>query len=169
MKTNKNPLSSFTLIEILAVIAVIIILAGITLGIIGYANSKALRDRTTAEIKFIELQMERYHNDVGEYPEREETENNGLFKMLGQTNDFIRVRPLAEFKPSQVSGDNLVDPYGNLYGFKSPGFVNKGGFDLWSTAGAGSPTSTNNLAAYRSVTNNPNSTNIARWLGNWRR
>ncbi len=156
------------MIEILAVISIIIILAGITIGIIGYTNNKALRDRTVAEVKFIELQLERFKNETGDYPTANYNQTNNLYNMLGRTNVFVN-RPIASFKPAQVSTNNLIDPYGNLYGYQSPGYINPGGFDLWSTGGAGTATNSANAAAYLSATNNPNSMNINRWISNWRR
>jgi prepilin-type N-terminal cleavage/methylation domain-containing protein len=59
---------SFTLIELLVVMAVIAILAAITLGAAGYVNKKAAASRAQAEIAAMEAALERYKVDNGIYP-----------------------------------------------------------------------------------------------------
>ena len=61
-------LSGFTLIELLIVISIILILAGLTLGAFRFANVKAARDKTRAQMKAIELVLDRYSLDYGSYP-----------------------------------------------------------------------------------------------------
>ncbi|MDZ4743968.1 MAG: type II secretion system protein GspG [Verrucomicrobiota bacterium] len=172
---KENPLASFTLIEILAVISIILILAGITIGVIGYANNKAIRDRTTTEIKFIELQLERYKNEEGDYPTNSFSSLNNLFFYLGAArNNGNGTRPIAQFKSGQYTtngagGTNsLVDPYGNPYGYQCTGSNNLSGFDLWSTAGSGSPVMPNNQTSYTNSVGAANPTGIATWITNWR-
>ena len=56
MKTMKH---YFTLIEILTVAAIIAILAGISVGVIGLISNKNAEARTQATIKALELAMKR--------------------------------------------------------------------------------------------------------------
>lgn len=166
---TKGYFSGFTIIEMLVVISVIIILAGITVGIISYANDKAFRDRTTVELRSIEMALQQYHNDVGQYPDGSYNSPNGLYGYLGTTTNAAG-RRLMSFKDSQFSSTNLIDPYGNIYGYQSPGSNNLAGFDLWSTTGAGASTNSANVQAYINASTNTSTTNgIARWIGNWRR
>lgn len=60
--------SAFTLLELLTVIAIILILVGISVGTYGYANNKAARSRAEAEIRALATACENYKADNGEYP-----------------------------------------------------------------------------------------------------
>ena len=59
---------SFTLIELMVVMAVIAILSAITLGAMQYAQNSAGRSRATSEIAAFEAGLERYKIDNGVYP-----------------------------------------------------------------------------------------------------
>ena len=58
----------FTLVELLAVMVVIIILAGITVGGIMFATGKADNAKTIAKMTEFEAALEEYKNDYGVYP-----------------------------------------------------------------------------------------------------
>ncbi|MBS0658641.1 MAG: hypothetical protein JSR82_10405 [Verrucomicrobia bacterium] len=62
--------SAFTLVELLTVIAVIIILIGITVGTYSYANNRAARSRAESEVRALTAACESYKVDNGEYPRR---------------------------------------------------------------------------------------------------
>jgi prepilin-type N-terminal cleavage/methylation domain-containing protein len=65
----KRPLFfGFTLIELLVVMSIIAMLAGLTLSTVQYAQNKAARDRAKAEISALELALESYKVDNGDYP-----------------------------------------------------------------------------------------------------
>src|SRR3954469_9223997 len=65
---HRAPRHGFTLVEILAVIVIILIIAGWILAAFGPASNKAARARTEAEIKVIEAACEAYKSDYGSYP-----------------------------------------------------------------------------------------------------
>jgi type II secretory pathway pseudopilin PulG len=60
--------SAFTIIELLAVISIIIILAGLTLSTVGYVRKKGARSRAEAEIAALSAALENYKADNGIYP-----------------------------------------------------------------------------------------------------
>ena len=68
---------AFTLIELLAVMTIILLLAGLILNIAGSAQYKAAFARATAEIKQMETAMESYKVDNGAYPRDPVTGGNG--------------------------------------------------------------------------------------------
>lgn len=68
MNRLRKILRGFTLVELLVVIVIITILAGLTISTIGYAQQKAARDRTKAEISALEVALESYKIDNGDYP-----------------------------------------------------------------------------------------------------
>jgi len=61
-------LQGFTLVELLVVITIITILAGLTLSTVEYANKKAAMDRARTEIAGLEVALESYKIDNGDYP-----------------------------------------------------------------------------------------------------
>ena len=60
--------SAFTLIELIAVMAIILILAGLILGIAGHAEYDSSLRRAQTEIKGMEAALEAYKVDNGGYP-----------------------------------------------------------------------------------------------------
>src|SRR5438876_11568031 len=61
-------LRAFTVIELLVVITIIIILAGLILSTVGYVQKKGARSRAEAEIAAISAALENYKADNGIYP-----------------------------------------------------------------------------------------------------
>jgi type II secretory pathway pseudopilin PulG len=61
-------LRAFTIIELLVVISIIIILAGLILSTVGYVQKKGARSRAEAEIAAISAALENYKADNGIYP-----------------------------------------------------------------------------------------------------
>lgn len=60
--------AAFTLIELIVVIAIIIILAGLVLSTVGYVQKKAARSRAETEIAAMSAACESYKADNGIYP-----------------------------------------------------------------------------------------------------
>ncbi len=60
-------LSAFTIIELLVVISIIIILAGLILSTVGYVQEKGAHSRTEAEIAAMSAALESYKADNGVY------------------------------------------------------------------------------------------------------
>ena len=68
---------AFTLIELMTVMSIIIILAGLVVGISSYANRSAIESRTKAEIKAMETALEAYKADYGAYPPLDQAQFDG--------------------------------------------------------------------------------------------
>jgi prepilin-type N-terminal cleavage/methylation domain-containing protein len=64
----KYPRRAFTLVELLVVMVIIALLAGLVLAGAGYAQKKAARARAESEIKAMEAALEGYKADNGIYP-----------------------------------------------------------------------------------------------------
>ncbi|HET6407309.1 MAG TPA: type II secretion system protein GspG [Chthoniobacteraceae bacterium] len=64
----------FTLIEMITVVAVIIILAGLVISVTGLVNQKANRTKAEGEMKAFTNALDAYKNDNGIYPRTEETD-----------------------------------------------------------------------------------------------
>ncbi len=65
---------AFTLIELLAVMAIILVLAGLILGTASHAQYKSSLSRATTEIQGLNASIENYKVDNGVYPENGDTD-----------------------------------------------------------------------------------------------
>ena len=158
MKRSANPTrSAFTLVEVLVVLAIIAVLAAITMGIYGAVKGKAEDSRLSAELAAIELALEDYKAKNGQYPYSDEWKyvypprNWGAQPVTPLGNNLYRdlvAKPMAagkkphlpDVKESQHQGDSLLAPVVDVrsgapnikwyYNSHNPRF-NKDSFDLW--------------------------------------
>ena len=175
-KISKSP--SFTLIELMAVVAIIAILAGLVRGGAGAVRQRAARGQAKAEIAAIEAGLGRYQMDFGAYPTAVNITTSG--NQYGQYNTstyptagqalFTNLWGAATYastaggkqylnvKPSMVnkSGANyFIDPWGYAYGYYWSGTNSLFGGavpDVWSTGGQ---------------TGTGSQTNRAKWITSW--
>ncbi len=63
----------FTILELLVVLTIIIVLAGLILATSGYVQDKGARSRTEVEIAAISAALENYKADNGMYPSNDDT------------------------------------------------------------------------------------------------
>ena len=81
---------AFTIIELLVVMTIILVLAGLILATSGYVQNKGKRSRAEAEIAAISAALENYKADNGIYPSDTANGTTTLWT-LGQCS--IRPRP----------------------------------------------------------------------------
>ncbi|HSP41253.1 MAG TPA: type II secretion system protein GspG [Luteolibacter sp.] len=69
MKTpsRRHP-AAFTLIELMAVVTIIVILAGIVVAGLGFVNEKQAREKANVQINLLSRAIEEYKMDMGQYP-----------------------------------------------------------------------------------------------------
>jgi prepilin-type N-terminal cleavage/methylation domain-containing protein len=103
----------FTLIEMLAVTAIILILAGLSLTVGKYAKNKAARSKAEAQLAKFVAGYQRYMGDMGRYPGSASTETP-----VG-ANDYV-----------DTSAAALTDPWGVVYRYRI--FTNGGEFVIGS-------------------------------------
>jgi general secretion pathway protein G len=148
--------NGFTLIELIIVVTVITILAGLVLSTAGYARKKGARARAETEIAAISAALESYKADSAVYPAYSGTTGaHALYQGLsGDGNDAIggttastgtpgsSGKSYMTLKPNMLSPNppdattRVIDPFGNAYNYIAPGTNNTSAFDLWSTANA---------------------------------
>ena len=69
MKTNpRNGRAAFTLIELMAVITIIIILAGLVVGGMGFVTERQAKEKAKVQIALLSKALEEYKLDMGTYP-----------------------------------------------------------------------------------------------------
>ena len=161
--------SAFTVVELLIVMAIILVLAGLILATSSYVQKKGARSRAEAEIAAMSAALENYKADNGIYPREARTDalisrapdpttyapaSLYLYDQLAGASNGSRT-PTAKsyftFKPNQLSpsdqSQNVIsirDPFGNSYGYSTayqadPANGYNPTFDLWSTANAEPP------------------------------
>ena len=117
----------FTLIEVLLVAGILAVLAAFAIpALFGQAEQ--------AKIKIAEAAVgpngplgkafDAYKWDMGRYPETDE----GIDALLQSTNEADDER----YKGPYLKNDEIKDPWGNDFGYRSPGEIHEDGFDLWS-------------------------------------
>lgn len=124
----------FSLIEIMAVILIIGLLAGIV-GTQVVGNIRQARVRTAAaQIKQIESALTFYQMDNGFFP----TDDQGLEALVSAPTSGREPR---NYRPGgYIQGGAVpLDPWGNPYSYRIPGDVNRHSFDLWSLGADGAP------------------------------
>ena len=160
MKKIFRQATSFTLIELLAVIAIIGILSGLVLGGAGAVRQRAARGQAKAEIAAIEAGLARYQMDFGVYPVAAisisgnsyvatptsyTTAGQALFTNLWGASNYAATTGTKQYlstKPAMVytntSPNYFSDPWGYAYGYYWSGTRSQYGGaapDVWSTGG----------------------------------
>jgi prepilin-type N-terminal cleavage/methylation domain-containing protein len=132
-------MGGFTIVELITVIAIIAILAALVLSTAGYVQKKGASSRAETEIAALTVALENYKADNGDYPHgtnaninNPPTNNTFLLTSLMPTNGKV----YFEFNKSMTNaGGNVIDPFGENYGYQYPGDANRSGanfFDLFS-------------------------------------
>jgi len=124
--------TGFTLVEILVVIIVLGLLAGLVAPRIIGRVSEAKSATARTQIELLVVALDNYRLDNNRYP----TTAQGL--------EALRSKPSAEPVPANWRGPYLrkripLDPWGRAYVYASPGEQNPDAFDLQSLGRDGAP------------------------------
>ena len=118
----------FTLVELLAVITIILLLATLVIGASSYAIRKADTMRCLQRMELIKNAISLYYTDWNAYPQNQGT----LFSDLFQTPINTGRNPYLT-DTNFVNNNLLVDPWGKPFGYTFPGVSNPPTlYDLWS-------------------------------------
>ena len=154
-RSPRRPAAAFTLIELLAVITIIGILAGLTLGAAGAVRRHGASSTAKAEVAALQAACDRYFADNSTYPIGTNSPTT-VTAPAGATALFTNLLGSAtltaapstkryfEPKPAMVytngSPNYFVDPWGYAYGYNSDGTSAP---LIWSTAGQTTSAGTN--------------------------
>ena len=134
MKTKRH---SFTLVEVLVTIAIIVILAGILIGGIGFATRRADEAKTIAQLETVAAAIEAFRADRGYLPQAA-TAVEVKITRDGDAVYLDAAKKIALFnrktKSPYIKGTSadLTDAWGNALLFQCPGTHNPAAYDLWS-------------------------------------
>ena len=148
----RKTVRAFTIIELLIVMTIIIVLAGLIVATSGYVQKRGYRSRAEVEMAAISAALENYRADNGTYPRDSVTDNFSvsttnasdyaapslkLYEYLSgdATHDRIaETKTYFPFKPSQLSPADQTqpvtavrDPFGNAYGYSTAKSANPDG------------------------------------------
>ena len=127
----------FTLIELMMVLIII----GILAGLITAASFRAIEDakigQAQSEIAAFETALAMYESDVGDFPLMTPAGNN-QFKFWLDDGDGSTGwdGPYMNFTSGDVSGNAATDPWGNIYQYQCPGVEHDSTtnpFDIYTT------------------------------------
>lgn len=174
--------SAFTILELLTVMSIILVLAGLILATSGYVAKKGARSRTEAEIAAISAALENYKADYGVYPT---TSNTDSLKPNAETEPanyvnagkdlYIQISGDLDGDPTTSDGGRnymgsslnpnmlgpnppgpntyIKDPFGNCYGY--------------STAKASVPAGDDGYNPTFDLWSTAKESNQANWIKNW--
>ena len=123
--------AGFTLIEILVVIVVIAVMAGLVAPNVFKHVGEAKNVTARSQIEMLGAALDAYRLDNGRYP----VTAQGL-AALWQAPALDRV---ATWRGPYLRKDVPLDPWGRPYIYKSPGDQNPAGYDLLSYGADGQP------------------------------
>lgn len=138
----KNKLTrNFTLIELLAVIAIIGILAGIVISVSNLAGSQASISKCKSQLQQIEMALQQYKDDKGYFPVQDSQDDFAWDLLHSEdspedTNDpYLDPDQFTFAKDDEDDEDDVdyfIDPFGSPFQYRYPGTENPDSYDLWS-------------------------------------
>ena len=179
--------AAFTLVELLTVIAIIVLLVGITIGILGFAQEKSAVAKAEVQLAFITNGLELYKKVYKEFPEPVDNDGKGwggseaLYQALsGDGDDKLFLggtegstastgKPGSSDDQFQVAG---IDPSANKHGLVGAGYrlVDPFGqpwyYRLHVEDDPGDPTRNKTFDLW-SVGTDRRQENEAKWIKNW--
>ena len=124
---------SFTLLELMAAIGLIMVLAAITYGGITYASSRAQEAKTIATMEEFMSALEAFKQDYGFYPIIDKDNAKEVDLSADGWKLFMNETKNKKNR-AYMEGDlgELLDGYGQAFWYKYPGTKNSAKYDLWS-------------------------------------
>ena len=136
----------FTLVEMLVVIAIILVLASLSVGLGVRIVEDARYKNTLGLVMNLDRMCSNYYMEEGHYPPNDRNGSASLHHHLGRDREtyrggeILRGKPYLEFRQSwlRTPGDPdsnpspIVDAWGQEIGYAVPGAYNLSGVDIWS-------------------------------------
>lgn len=105
-RTSTDEAGAFTLVELLAVMAIILVLAGLILSVAAHANYKGSLARAKAEVASLSSSIENYKVDNGAYPRNSDTDQLNALVDFDPVNG-TRYKKASAYLYQELSGLHL--------------------------------------------------------------
>jgi prepilin-type N-terminal cleavage/methylation domain-containing protein len=157
--------SGFSLIELLVVVSIIVILAGITIGVMSQVNAKRDISTTSKNIGMVRTKLEAFYNEQGYYPVGQNATSACVYKALSGDPTGQGTDPTGTIYWPELNEDRnpalvttfqgfrvILDGFGQSLRYRSANDTNgnpvqnvknDGDFDLWSIGPDGEPSDIN--------------------------
>ena len=143
----------FTIIELIVVMTIILILAGLISGAAQKAKQQAMVAKARSMIAGLETALGMFQADVGIYPV-----NGNLHSNLTSSTGLTTVQaanwagPYMNFQTNEVSGTDILDPWSSPYHYANTGGAAHG-FDHYIDIYSNGPDKADNSGAGDDITN----------------
>ena len=147
MKTNsRRGQAAFTLIELMAVITIIVILAGLVVGGMGFVSERQAKEKAKVQIALLSKAIEEYKLDNGKYPgsatdtpanptRADNATDPKSVKIYLSALDPITTKQgwvTTSTAAKPPAAQKILDPWGNEYLYRKGANAVNPDFDLWS-------------------------------------
>jgi prepilin-type N-terminal cleavage/methylation domain-containing protein len=151
MKTpSRHGQAAFTLIELMAVITIIVLLAALVVGAMGFVNERQAKEKAKVQMALLSKALEEYKLDMGGYPGTKSASGGyyGGANADGTNGDFSKVLYTALFyegyelstNPNRADPDKVKAP--KIYGPELDPTNSKQG---WTTGAGSTPPANLNI------------------------
>jgi type II secretory pathway pseudopilin PulG len=184
--------NAFTLIELILVVGIIIVLAGLVLSTVGYARKKGARARAETEMAAMSAALENYKADNGVYPNSTGTGGTDgldplttnlanyempcryMYGEISGDRDFngtldTNARPYMTFKEISLLRADMSNPPSSsnpVTAIRDP-FGNSYGYSTAKAANPGGAIGFNPTFDLWSITDGAAGTDQTKWIKNW--
>lgn len=137
----KNRSSGFTIVELVVVMTIILILAGLITGAAQKAKERAMVVQTRAMISGLEMALGMFQTDLGGYPDSGNANLVTALTAAGGTYTIVPTAgypvtttagwsgPYMNFRQGDLSGGSVVDAWGTAMTYSNPGSNHGAGLD----------------------------------------
>ncbi|MBU4376862.1 MAG: type II secretion system protein GspG [Candidatus Omnitrophica bacterium] len=145
---NRKFTQAFSLIELLSVMVIILILAGLFVGVSGPASRSAKKRKAEVMVSALEVAIGMYKADTGSNPPTgtgspdpgsqtlyDHLTNEDAYAQGGTSPISGWSGPYMKFRNEDISGGEILDPWGRPYNYSFGAWTNNpypSSFDLWS-------------------------------------